>query len=261
MDCVILRRLAASAVVVLAAGCGGDGEPEPAAVDGGTLELGNGASVNYECRGDGGPPILFEAGTGLGGTESGYYDSLLDRIAEATTVCTYDRPGTYLSDPAPRRRRTMADLCAVQDQVVTELRLARPYVLAGQSGGGNLSIGCAARRGGPVAAVVTIDSYHDDPAELRAAGFDWHDNTEHVDYIDYSRELDELTMPIGDFPVLVVSATEGDPGGVDNQRYWLGLSPDSRQVEVEGEHDIHATNPGPIVDEILDLLDRLQGAP
>ena len=34
-------------------------------------------------------------------------------------------------------------------------------------------------------------------------------------------------MPIGSFPVLVISATEADPGGEKNHRYWLRLSPHS----------------------------------
>jgi hypothetical protein len=52
----------------------------------------------------------------------------------------------------------------------------------------------------------------------------WNDNPEFVEHVDYSEELDTLTPPIGDFPVLVVSATEADPGREKNQRYWLGLS-------------------------------------
>jgi pimeloyl-ACP methyl ester carboxylesterase len=148
-------------------------------VDRGEIGLAHGASAYYECRGEGGPPILFEAGTDIGGTE-GSYDSLLGRLAEATAVCTCDRLGTGSSDPAPHRWRIMVDSCAVQDQVIAELRLTPPYVRAGQSGGGNLSIGFAARAG-PVAAVVTIDSYHDDPQGLRAEGFDWRDNVEYVD--------------------------------------------------------------------------------
>jgi len=65
-------------------------------------------------------------------------------------------------------------------------------------------------------------------------------------------------MPIGDLPVLVFSATQADPGGVENQTYWLGLSPNARQVVVEGPHDLHQANPDPIVAEILDLLARLR---
>ena len=85
----------------------------------------------------------------------------------------------------------------------------------------------------------------------------WTDNPEFVDYVDYSEELDRLTMPIGNLPVLVISATEADPGGEKNQRYWLRLSPHSRQVVIEGPHELVQTAPEQVVAEILQELHRL----
>ena len=82
----------------------------------------------------------------------------------------------------------------------------------------------------------------------------WTDNPEFVDYVDYSEELDTLTTPIGEFPVLVVSATQADPGGEKNQRYWLKLSPRSRQVAIEGPHDLQEIAPQQVVAEILNEL-------
>jgi hypothetical protein len=151
----------------------------------------------------------------------------------------------------------MRDLCAVQDEVMAQLPLPSPYVLVGQSGGGNLDIGCAARHPERVAGLVTIDSYHDDPEDLRAQGFVWTDNPEFVDYVDYSEELDRLDQPIGGFRVLVISATEADPGGEKNQRHWLGLSPHSRQVSIEGPHGLQEAAPDRVVTEILEELSSL----
>jgi hypothetical protein len=51
--------------------------------------------------------ILLEAGDGTGGTEA-YGPPIIDPLANHTTTCTYDRPGTGTSDPAPGRRRTLA---------------------------------------------------------------------------------------------------------------------------------------------------------
>ena len=230
--------------------------PSPGERRSGTLTLSSGESVSYWCAGEGSPGVLLEAGTDSGGTDA-YPAAFVDPLVAETTVCTYDRPGTGTSDPPPHRRRTLRDLCAVQDQVVAKLALPAPYVLVGQSGGGNLNIGCAARHPKRVAGLVTIDSYHDDPEALRAEGFVWTDNPEFVDYIDYSEELDTLTMPIGNFPVLVISATEADPGGEKNQRYWLRLSAHSRQVVIEGPHDLQETAPEQVVAEILQELRRL----
>ena len=260
--------LAVSAALLLLAGCGGDDESSAApssapsasaspSARGGSLSLPSGGTVTYWCAGEGSPGVLLEAGTDSGGTGA-YPPRFLDPLVAETTVCTYDRPGTGTSDPAPDRRRTMADLCAVQGEVLAQLPVRPPYVLVGQSGGGNLSIGCAARHPERVAALVTIDSYHDDPEELRAEGFVWDDNPEHVDYVDYSVELDRLTLPIGNFPVLVISATEADEGGEENQRHWLRLSPTSRQVVVEGPHDLHEVAPVEVVTPILEELRRLR---
>lgn len=230
--------------------------PSPAEPRSGTFKLRSGESISYWCAGEGSPGVLLEAGTDSGGTDA-YPSAFVDPLVAETTVCTYDRLGTGRSDPPPHRRRTMRDLCAVQDQVLARLDLSSPYVLVGQSGGGNLNIGCATRHPERVAGLVTSDSYHDDPDDLRAEGFVWTGNPEFVDYVDYSEELDTLTMPIGDFPVLVVSATEADPGGEKNQSYWLRLSPNSRQVAVEGPHDLQEVAPEQVVTEILKALGNL----
>lgn len=262
--------IAAAAVAVLVACSGTDSDvtapdespsgsptspsPSPGERHSGTLTLSSGESLSYWCAGEGSPGVLLEAGTDSGGTGS-YPSAFVDPIIERTTVCTYDRLGTGASDPPPRGRRTLRDLCRVQDEVLAKLPLPAPYVLVGQSGGGNLNIGCAARHPQRVAGLVTIDSYHDDPEVLRAEGFVWNDNPELVDYVHYSEELDSLTTPIGRFPVLVISATQADPGGPENQRHWLRLSPHSRQVVVEGPHDLQEAAPDEVVAEILKELD------
>lgn len=259
------------AALMLVVGCGGDTSegpedgasrtsgstsPSPSQPRTGTVTLSSGASIYYWCAGKGSPGVLLEAGTDSGGTDA-YPAAFLDPLVAETTVCTYDRLGTGMSDPAPHRRRTMRDLCAVQDQVLAKLSVERPYVLIGQSGGGNLNIGCATRHPERVAGLVTIDSYHDDPDDLRAEGFVWTDNPEFVDYVDYSKELDTLTTPIGDFPVLVISATQADPGGEKNQSYWLRLSPRSRQVAITGPHELPQVVPEQVVTEILKELSDL----
>ncbi len=251
----------AAAAILFVGACGespsDEGEaPTPGERRTGTVTLGSGEAVDYWCAGEGTPGVLLEAGTDSGGTDA-YPDAFVDPLVAETTVCAYDRLGTGSSDQPPERRRTLVDLCAVQDEVVAKLPLADPHVLVGQSGGGNLNIGCAARHPERVAGLVTIDSYHDDPKLLQAEGFEWTDNPEFVDYVEYSEELDTLTMPIGDFPVLVISATDADPGGEKNQRFWLQLSPVSRQVVIEGPHDLQEVVPEQVVAEILEELGTL----
>jgi hypothetical protein len=75
-----------------------------------------------------------------------------------------------------------------------------------------------------------------------------------MDWVQSSVMLDDMSMPIGRFPVLVISATDADPGGVKNQKYWLALSARSRQVVLHGGHDLHVEVPEQVVAEILDEL-------
>ena len=266
MTRVLLRILIALPLALT--GCGDDSSGESQTTTGGAeptitptvlepeegdLVMRSGGSVHYRCVGQGTPAILLEAGTGSGGTDS-LPASFIDPLAEATRVCTYDRLGTGLSDAPPNRKRTVDDLCDVQDEVREELGLSDPSVLAGQSGGANLVIWCASRRPESVAALVSIEGYHDDPADLDGGGFDWRDDSEHVDYVESSTMLDEMSMPIGGFPVLVVTATEGGPRAIKNQKYWLALSAESRQVVLQGGHDLHEEVPEEVVAEILQEL-------
>jgi pimeloyl-ACP methyl ester carboxylesterase len=264
-----MTRIAAVpiALALLLTGCDGDSEPPTKATpttssaeasstpesDDGALTLASGATVHYRCTGHGAPAFLLEAG-GVGTEEFG--SPFVDPLAEAHKVCTYDRLGLGSSDPAPDRRRTVNDVCDVEDQVRHQLHLERPAVLAGQSAGANQVIWCAARHPQEVAALVSIEGYHDDPAEL-AAEFgkgSWRGNPEHVDWAQGAAQLDEMRMPIGKFPVLVISASNADPGGAKNQRYWLALSPRSRQVVLQGGHDLHFEVPDQVAAEMLKVL-------
>ncbi len=227
--------------------------PDAPELEEGDLALRSERSVHYRCVGQGTPAILLEAGTGSGGTDF-LPPSFVDPLAEASRVCTYDRLGTGLSDAPPKEKRTIDDLCDVQDEVREQLGLAEPSVLVGQSGGANLVIWCASRNPTSVAALVSIEGYHDDPADLTGGGFTWRDDSEHMDYVASSAMLDEMSMPIGGFPVLVMTASEGGPRAVKNQKYWLGLSPKSRQVVLQGGHDLHEEVPEQVAAEILHEL-------
>ena len=106
----------------------------------------------------------MEAGGGAGTQE---FSALTDPLAERTKVCTYDRPGSGLSPDVPDHRRTLDDLCQVQDEVIEALAIPAPYVLLGQSFGGNIVIGCAERHPDRVAGLEVVEGYHDDPQQVR----------------------------------------------------------------------------------------------
>lgn len=265
----MIRLLLAAPVslLLLLTGCGNDSDSQgtaaptdtpatdsgPSDVEESVVTLASGESVHYHCLGDGQPGILLESGSGRGGE---FGPSFVDPLAGQSRVCTYDRLGTGASDPAPDHKRTPDDLCDVEDEVRASMGLGEPAVLVGQSAGANLVIWCASRRPDAVAGLVSIEGYHDDPAELAAEfGEDgWRGGSERIDWAGGAEMLDSMPMPIGTFPVLVISATDADQGGVDNQKYWLALSPRSRQVVLHGGHDLHFEVPDQVAAEILKAL-------
>ena len=128
----------------------------------------DGATLAYSCTGEGEPAVMLEAGTESAGTQS-FPPAFIAPIAEVTTVCTYNRLGTGAgSDAAPDRVRSLDDLIVVLDGVLEELELDPPYVMSGQSGGGNIAIAYAEAHPDRVAALATIEAYHDDPAVMMA---------------------------------------------------------------------------------------------
>jgi pimeloyl-ACP methyl ester carboxylesterase len=270
------RRLAALGVVVAtwltlsgcSAGTSGTSETETSTtpaptttVESGEVEF-DGNTVSYSCAGAGSPAVMLEAGSDSPGTDS-WPTAFVAPIAEETTVCTYDRLGTGSGSSAPPDQpRIFEDLVGVLDGVLTALDLEPPYVMAGQSAGGNIVVAYAEAHPDRVAALVPIEAYHDDPAEVMAwqadEGFTWEDNPEHIDIVEVAVEQDAYAMPFGEFPVLVISATEDGPQAAENQAHWLGISPDSRQVVIDGPHDIQETAPEEVAAEIVDLLAGLE---
>ena len=118
------------------------------------------------------------------------------------------------------------------DRAAEAARAVRPHRPVRR---GNVAIECAARHPAEVTAIVAIEVDHD-PAPTPAEFKDeidnafWKDNPEHMQWNAGSVLVEGLPSPVGDFKVLVISATNADPGGVKSQRYWLRLSPNSRPL-------------------------------
>ena len=64
-------------------------------------------------------------------------------------------------------------------------------------------------------------------------------------------------MPLGDIPLLVVTATEGYET-VKQQSAWLGVSSRSRQTTLEGGTDLHEENPKGVITEIESSLESIE---
>jgi pimeloyl-ACP methyl ester carboxylesterase len=262
--------LVAMAVIVLA-GCSANVVPEiepgpsptpptsSSADRHGVVEIGD-ARVGYWCEGNGGPVTILEAGSDTAGIEA--WAGIMESISEVTTVCTYNRLGTGGSSAPPNHSRTGDDLVGALDGVLAALGLEPPYVMAGQFSGGNIAIAYAHTHPDRIAALVPIEAYHDDPAEVAARqtteGLTWQDNPEHVDVVPWSVAQEAYAFPFGDFPVLVVSVSDADQDGPQNQAHWLEISSNSRQAVIEGPHDLQCAAAEELAAEMVSLVTSLR---
>jgi len=106
------------------------GFSNPPDLDGkGFVTLADGRQMYLDCRGEGAPAVIFDAGAG-GSTES--WKAVHAEIAKTTQACAYDRAGHGLSDPGP----LPLDTAAVANDMEAMLKAAGitgPYVLVGHS--------------------------------------------------------------------------------------------------------------------------------
>ena len=88
-----------------------------------------GYRMHLDCRGEGSPTVVMDAG--LGGSSLDW--SLVQpRLATTTQVCTYDRAGMGWSDPGPLPR-TPGHLADELHTLLTNAVVPGPYVLVGHS--------------------------------------------------------------------------------------------------------------------------------
>ena len=83
----------------------------------------DGRQVHLWVKGQGKTTVVLDHS--LGGIE-GYL--LIDRLAELTRVCIYDRPGYGWSDPSPKPRCSR-EIVRELDLLLTEAQIEPPYIL------------------------------------------------------------------------------------------------------------------------------------
>lgn len=211
----------------------------------GQVAIGGGRVLYLRCAGTGSPTVILESGAHDSSDTWTVSDSaaapVFDEVAEFTHVCAYDRPGTvqYLDPPALTTRstptaqpRSLDDMAADLDALVTAAGIPGPYVLVGHSLGGMVVHLFAQQHPDDTAGVVFVDTLA--PALQQLMGEHWADYAELVDHpgdalkdlytdewetIDLDGAVQAVTtgpaMP--DVPTAVVSHGEPFPdgGGMD----------------------------------------------
>lgn len=208
----------------------------------------------FRCFGRGAPAIILEVGTDSSGLEDFAYE-FIRPMAEQHMTCVYDRTGTGSSDPPKEKRRTLDDVVSDFSQLLDAAKVRGPYLLVGSSGGANIVVQYALRHKDQVAGLVLLDISKPIPNldEEFPGPLGWK-NPEHIDWVHAERSQSKIRGPIGDFPVLVVTADAGDSDRKD-QSFWLRLSPRARQIVMSGGHDIHEDAPDAVAKEVLSVLE------
>ncbi len=215
----------------------------------------DGRKLALLCLGEGSPTIILASGDGDAISQ---FAGLMDPLAKRTLTCAYDRLGTGQSDPPTDRRRTIDDVVADLHRLLDAAEVPGPYLLVGQSLGGNVAHHYAGRYPARIAGVVLLDVGlpTGDLADEFPGPLGWR-NPEHVDWVDADRRGARRLLPLGDIPLVVVTATEGQET-VKQQSAWLRVSSRSRQTTLEGGHDLHEENPDGVVVEIDSTLEAIR---
>ena len=260
------KRALLVAIALVLVGCGGGGAAAPSpspTPPSGRADIG-GLELSYECRGHGEPTVILEAGLGAAGTSE--FDGFLDRVAETTRVCTYDRAGTGASDDRPAGEHVTGSLMAEElHRLLDALEIPLPVVLVAHSYGGMVVRAFEGAYPDDVAGMVLLDvsSEPEVPVYERLDAGPWIDGTDRVDIHATVREL-HAAGDLGDIPLIVVTA-----GIIDDE--WLatvptlaaraqvrlaGLSSDAMQVvATDSGHFVHEDAPDVVLGAIAQVVE------
>lgn len=223
--------------------------------------------------GNGIPTIVLEMGLGATGS---FYDAIAEQLATFTRVVWYDRARLGQSDPAPTPR-TVQDLIFDLHALLHTAGIPSPYILVGHSLGGLTVRFYREHYPEEVAALVLIDSAHEEQQQRQLASLPveqadelstlahlrhawkvgWSNPLSNEEQIDNlaNTELMRTCCPLGSTPLLVMSRGRPDrdpasypPGVVEQleqtwrqmQRELAGLS--SRSTHLIAENSGHLVN-------------------
>jgi pimeloyl-ACP methyl ester carboxylesterase len=277
----------AATILILAPACGDSGgaspsraqevaEPEASTEVGGpedfdqVIEIDGDRGLYVRCSGSGSPTVVMEGGDG---DTSSSYSFAEARVAAVTRACVYDRANLGQSDPDPGPRG-LDELVGDLEGLLQAAQIPGPYVLVGTSGGGYITAGYAVENPSQIAGMVFIDTFspfRDPPQEIvEETAWDHPGNVEERDYLQVEKDAWAARKEIGDIPVTVVSvkysSTELSAASfpserramrrnVQDQRGWLILSPQAKQIVVETGHAVEEADPQFVIDVILDVVE------
>lgn len=119
------------------------------------VEVEPGRRINLRCDGRGSPTILLESGLDW---PSLSWRKVQPALARLTRTCSYDRAGLGFSDPGPLPRRAGV-ITDDLDRLVRRGAIKAPFLLIGNSLGGQSPRLFAFRRPGEILGLILLDPY------------------------------------------------------------------------------------------------------
>jgi pimeloyl-ACP methyl ester carboxylesterase len=118
----------------------------------------HGHRMHLDCRGEGSPTILLDAGLG---DSASTWALVQPEVAKFTRVCSYDRPGLGWSEKSSGERDSRHVAAELQD-LLLQAHIAGPYLLVGHSFGGYNQLVFQSLYPNQVVGIVLVDSSHPD---------------------------------------------------------------------------------------------------
>jgi pimeloyl-ACP methyl ester carboxylesterase len=257
----------------------------------GLVEIGGGRLLYLECRGQGSPTVVLEAG---GGDTSDVWSlrlpgshqtPVMEAVARYTRVCAYDRPGTVSPTGQPSRSDPVA-LPRPVSQMVGDLHVLLaaadvpgPYVLVGHSMGGLVSRLYAGTYPDQVVGFVSVDAAHEifyeafeallTPDQFQLPGLEFD-----VAATAAAMRIARVEQPLRPMPLIVLEHSRNEkrfpnPFGFPTtyplaalerafqaaQDDLTGLVPGARhRIAQQSEHNIHVDQPALVSQSIRQVL-------
>ncbi len=112
-----------------------------------------GHRLHIHTQGSGRPIVVLEAGIAASSVS---WRIVQQRIAEFTTLCSYDRAGLGYSEPSPQPR-TIANILTDLETLLARAGIDQPIVLVGHSFGGLVALEYAHAAPSRIAGLVLVD--------------------------------------------------------------------------------------------------------
>ena len=123
------------------------------------VEVREGRRIQIDCRGEGGPVVVFQSGGDMLGSLA--WKPVMERVATKTRACAYSRAGIMWSDAA-RGAFTPEEVARDLHAALAAAGETGPYILVSHSRGGLYSLIFAGLYRDEIAGMVFADSSHPD---------------------------------------------------------------------------------------------------